>query len=649
VKSKARDMIYIISALFIALLPLIPVIPLWISIWCFMLWGYLVLSQYFSFPLPGRGLRVLLTLISVLGVAITSSSFKGGGGYIGLLAIMAALKPYEIKNHRDKMITLFAGYFIVITSLFRVESLVMTIYMFPAVFFITAIIIHINHPIEKLSQGFRLSFRIMLQAFPLVTVLFFFFPRLPGSIWGIFEYQGGSTGFSETLSPGDITTIVKNDEIAFRAEFESDIPDHSLLYWRGVTFDYFDGRTWGKSMPSARLSRPIVIKQRQVSYNIILEPHAGRYLFALDMPVSTVTGAEILSDYTFRSYNLIRRRFHYSLTSSLDYHDRVKDRTMDRYLQLPKSGNEKTRALAEKYRLTGDEPNRIIDKALSFFVENNFQYTLRPPALGKDSVDDFLFKTKKGYCEHYASAFAFLLRAANVPCRIVGGYQGGEVSPYGKYILVRQSDAHAWTEVWLEKKGWVRVDPTFAVSPQRVTLGVKEALTSEDFLSFFKEKNKGILGQLTRNLVMRWDIINSWWEFRFSAYDFFEQRFLLQALRIGNGKGPGFWTFFLVFILSFFIFVSLFFIHKKSYHPCKGDKTQEIYLRFCRKLKKIGLVRRLSQGPDDFRREIISARDDLAIQLDDIFNLYIELRYGRGENKENLKRFYKLVKQFNPE
>jgi len=635
----------IIVALLVATAPQAGRLKIWILCWCFMLWGYGFLVERRGFPLPGKGVFRVLTAIGFLGVPLSYGSILGGGAFVGLLAVMAGLKPLEIKSFRDKMVTLFLAYFIVITSLFESETLIMTIYMFMSVFVTTAVMININYPSGGFKKTARLSAIIMLQAIPLMLALFLLFPRIEGSFWGITRKSSGQTGFSHRLKLGDVSDMVRNEKLAFGARFNGPIPRASLLYCRGIAFWTFNGKEWKSSFSIPR-SLEKITGQDSVEYNITLEPYNGRYAFALDLPAETPRGAIMLGDNTLRLRTGLKKKMSYPLKSFTTYNTGSFKRWDNAALALPVKGNQKTRALARELADRFDDREQIINSALDYFRENNFTYTLKPQVLRKNSIDDFLFRTRSGYCEHYAASFAFLMRSAGIPARIIGGYLGGKLNPYGGYLIIRQSDAHVWVEVWLEGKGWTRVDPTYAVAPERIDLGMEDALSPEDLPDFLTSGQGGFFGSYGELMRFQWDALNARWDALFEGYSHSVQKELLSKLGIDidSGKGLGA-LFLLIFILIASIGV-LFSLHRLKKPATMKDPVQRIYLEFCSKLTRAGIERKPGQGPLDFRKTALIGMKDLEGKITEIIHLYITLRYGKLANDEHLKRFRLLVGKF---
>ena len=400
-----------------------------------------------------------------------------------LLVVMVALKFLESRNQRDQLVLIMISYFLMFASLLGERGPLVAAYVILLVWLTTVALIQIGRRGEFLPYRATgaLSGRLLLHALPLMAALFMLFPRLPGPLWAIpGSTSSGATGLNDTMSPGDITNLGLSDEVAFRVEFEGRPPRANDLYWRGPSLTHFNGRTWSMLQGGRRGERvadTIEYRGESTSYRVMLEPDGRNWLFALDMPARW-TGDNSLrmgSDYQLGTFfgGPRARRLDYRVTSYVDYSARepLTEREREMFSALPAESSPRARALASTW--VDDEPSgaEIIERAMAYLRSQPFQYTLTPPALGAQPVDEFLFETREGFCEHYASALTVLLRAAGLPARIVMGYQGGELNGIGGYYIVRQSDAHAWTEVWLADEGWVRVDAVAAVAPERVALG----------------------------------------------------------------------------------------------------------------------------------------------------------------------------------
>ena len=638
----------LLMALFAAILPHVPVLPSWVIVWCALNWGYILFCVSRSRPLPGRPARIGLAVVGILSLLVTYHTRIDSSAYISLLAVMSAIKPFEVSTHRDRMVTLFLAYFIVIAGVLENDSLFMIFYMFASVLVTTAVLIRINDPGRGLRAHFRTGAVIMGQALPVMLVLFFLFPRLDGSLVGITRSDTGVSGFSGELSPGSVSGLVEDDRVAFRVEFDGDIPGFRDQYWRGITFVRFDGKAWHRQQRPASLGTPLDETGKRSGYRVILEPHRSRWLFLLDYPVSAPGDSTLHEDFTALSDAPIHRTRRYNAVSRLRGHTGSTPFPGSDFISLPGSGNPKSRDLAARFLELRPEPEQVAEAILDYFRSQDFIYTLQPQRAGSHPVDDFLFDSREGYCEHYASAFAFLMRAAGIPARVVGGYLGGEVNPYGNYLIVRQSHAHAWVEVWSPAQGWFRVDPTLAVAPGRADGGLEGALSPEEF-SGLTQRYLRPFSSFISQVRFGLDAFSMQWEARFRSYSYEQQREILDRIGIGYTRRSGAVKLLGAgVVLVFLLFFGYLAFHLRS-KAKKPDTVKKFYLVFLEKLARAGVSRDCGTGPLDFAKEAARRRPDLADSIREITDLYINLRYSADPGEDTFYRFRDSVKSFDPQ
>jgi transglutaminase-like putative cysteine protease len=480
-----------------------------------------------------------------------------------------------------------------------------------------------------------------LQALPVMLILFVLFPRIAGPLWKLPEDgRGASTGLSDTMSPGDVTNLSKSDEVAFRVEFDGPPPPADALYWRGPVLADYDGRTW-RQLKVASSAPTVEAIGDPVRYSVLLEPHNQRWLFALDVPLAAPPGARADGALTLLAATQVHERQRYTVHSSPQYRlDPSLSPDMRRhYLSLPSHAHPKARALAAEWRARGLSDGEIVGAAAAFFRSQPFVYTLRPAPLPLDPVDQFLFETQRGFCEHYASAFTVLMRAAGVPARVVTGYQGGELNPLGDYMIVRQSDAHAWTEVWLEGHGWTRLDPTALVAPHRIERGLADAVPAGDPVPFLARS-----GGLLKALNLQWDAVNNGWNRWVLGYGPELQRQVLARAGLGDWLETA-----AALAVAIAVALSVTAILLLRQRVPDADPLAADYARFCRKLERQGLGRRPSEGPQAYAARVASARPELAAQVEAITHLYTRLRYG-GQSAERAERLQlrRYIREFSP-
>ena len=524
----------ILGAIVVCTLPHFAYISPWVAVVCLLLWGYSAAAVTYTWRLPGRTFLRVLAGISFASAMTTHEGFTVEA-FVATLSLMAVLKLFEIRDFRDRMITIILCYFLIAVLIFFDDSIGVTIYMLLSIVFTTAALIQVNQPQDGFMPFLRFAWVLMLQAVPVMLVFFLLFPRFQGGIWGRTHLKTTKTGFSDRVGFGDIAELARNTEVAFRVEFEGEIPPQNQLYWRGIVLWYFDGRTWRRGFNFQGTLHPSPANPRDITYSIMLEPNNQHWLFFLDLPREFLFKQLFLqSDYTaYHQRPLINRITYQAVSDPVAIAPPGKQQPKAA-LQLPENINPRSRALAAIWSKEAGSGEDYIKKVLAYFRDEPFFYTLQPPPLetedetatnsrGKNLIDRFLFESRRGFCEHYASSFAFLMRAAGLPARVVAGYQGGERNTYGNYLVVRQSDAHAWCEVWLPDKGWLRVDPTSVVAPARITGDVITALPTGETAGFLSFLQKGPWRKRVQGMINAWDFWNNRWNRWVMSYSANEQ------------------------------------------------------------------------------------------------------------------------------
>ena len=445
-----------IGALLVSLAPHVPYLAIWITL-AFVacaVWRYVIEKQ--RRMLPSRIVRGGLALACLIGVFGTYSSISGVGPGSALLAIMAALKLLETRKRRDQFVLLFISVFLVMSSLLREQYLWSLPYLIGSTLVILTAWLRVSAGAsETPRQSFATGGRLLMYAAPLAIAMWVFFPRLASPFWAVpVDTSRAMSGLSDTMSPGDISSLSMSDAVAFRVQFDDQIPEARDRYWRGLVLTRFNGRTWTGSEPAMDRDAvsEIIESGRPISYEITLEPTQQQWVFAMDLPKNWSLERTFMGPQQQLSrVTPIEQRVSYKVLSYSEYVLQADMSELSRnwYTSVPDNGNSRSKELANEMHATAGSDVDFIDSVLAKFHNEEYFYTLQPPALGSNSVDRFLFDTRQGFCEHYASAFAFLMRSAGIPTRIILGYQGGEINPIGGHLIVRQSDAHAWTEVWL--------------------------------------------------------------------------------------------------------------------------------------------------------------------------------------------------------
>ena len=637
------DMILVLLAVVFA--PHVIRVPVWISLFCGISWtGAFILRHKGRRPIP-RFLIVALALGCTAGALISFSGSLGREAGVGLLSLMLGLKPLETRNDRDRMITVFLAYFLTLTNILYSQSLVMAVYMFVCVALAGMVQIRINDTHGRATEHLTKSCVLLGQALPLALILFVLFPRISGSLWGFKDSRPtGVTGLSKTLSPGRISSLALSGAIAFRVAFEKgEVPARDFLYWRVLVLSRFNGREWSQSeVETVRTWN--VHGGNPVRYTVTAEPSDQTWMYGLDLPIEGPPGVVHSRNFVVSAPAKITKRVRYTLSSCLECPNTVAG-DLEALRLLPKIGGEKARELAREWKKTGRDEREIVDRALSYFRTNAFFYTLNPPRLAMDDpVDDFLFNLRTGYCEHYASAFTFLMRAAGIPARVVVGYQGGEMNPVGEYLIVRQSDAHAWSEVWLPDAGWTRIDPTAAVSPLRIEQGA-EAFIFREKGTLFEAPALGAVRWAWSHLRLNWDAVNNLWNQWVLDYSAKRQQQILEFFGLAR-TWKGISTGIVLSVLAVLGFGGGLLAYLGRPVRIRKDRVSVIYERFLK--KTAAWPNEEGVPPVSYLNNLMRKIPDRAEEIGVVRDLYVSLRYrpvGDAYDKD-LQRFREKVGAF---
>lgn len=636
-----QHLIWGAAAFTLAVLPHVPDLKFWIVLLAAAAAAWRLAIEIKQWQLPPKWLRILIATAVMTSVLLSYRTLNGLEAGTAFLVVMGAMKLLESHNARDLTVLIFVGYFLLFAGFLYDQSLLLVPWMLVAAWLLTATLMrtHQKAPM-KIREALGITGKMLLQALPVAVLLFLFFPRLPGQFWAVPARDSATTGLSDEMSPGDVSELSVSGAVAFRARFGGDMPPPRDRYWRGPVLHDFDGRTW-RRMRGATPMQPVEPRGAAYRYNITLEPHNRFWIFGLDAVTEWPNRrATRTVDLQLLSADRIATTTTFSLQSHTSY---------DVGGPLPKTarnmdtrtgeGNPRSRQLAMQLRAKAGSEAAFIQLVLDRFRDEEYFYTLQPPKLTTDSVDDFLFNTRRGFCEHFASAFTFMARAAGIPARVVTGYQGGEFNPMGGYLIVRQSDAHAWSEVWLEDKGWTRVDPTAAVAPERVERGLDAAMPADEPVP------GRMLGgvKLFTQIRLAWDAINTVWNDEVVEFGVSQQQSILDRLGIEDAQWEVLGVALVLTVGAFFLGLSFYLAWQ--FRPRNRDPAARVYQSLCRRLAGKQLARLQHEGPHDYLTRVIKARPDLAPTLSEARALYISLRYGPTPLASQLSRLKFLVGQ----
>jgi len=571
----------------------------------------------------------LVLLVPVLVVVHYGNVFGREPGS-ALACTMLALKLVETETMRDAHAAVAFCCFVLMSALLFNSDMAFTLVLCAALALFLSTLLQLElrplastRPAElrhRITGSLRISALALVAGIPLTLCAFIFLPRLGSPLWGApSDTTGARSGLSDSMDSSELQDLLIDDSPAFRVSFDGPLPARSKLYWRGPVLTLFDGKAWRRPRYVSEAPRHDAVTQSEdvVDYEVTLEPSDRRWLMALDVPLGAPDNAARGADMSLVAAKPIDQLMRYRASSALRYQLAVQigDRERMRYLALPAGFDPRARELAAQWRKDFDDDSKIIRTALDLF-HKDFVYSLSVPEAGRDAIDDFLFETHKGFCQHFSSAFTFLMRSAGIPARIVTGYQGGYFNKLGNYLVVRQSDAHAWSEVWLQDRGWIRVDPTAAVSPERVDFGARAAAGAN--VAWYR--TDWIIA-----LRNQFDVVNRGWNSLIVQFNMLRQQSLLAPFGIDKAE---YYDLIWVLIGSSTLLLGLYSWWVLRRPRARGDALDVAYTALCGKLARIGVPRAANEGPVSFAARLnkVAAEPDLQV----LFDCYVGLRYAHA-------------------
>ncbi len=644
---------WLLTGLFLAAL------PLWFQLKSAIIFSFLgclvwrFILERNGLKCPGRWVRCGVGVIGVLILYEINGTLIGLEAGMGLLLLLIALKVLEMRTEREFMLLGFLAFFILLTSLFFSQTLLVCLYVCAIFIVLTATIVQFT---GGAADGLRMrpllgyTALLVAQTLPLVVLFFVFLPRMKGGgLLQISKPKSAQSGMSEQINPGSFAELAQNDEVAFRVDFpDGAMPPYNELYWRVAVFTDCHGLSWRADkrerqniMAKPRLTGPLVTQR------ISMEPHSGYWVYGLDRPL---TGSGPVSMVTGNVLSLnapTPDRVNIRVVSQLGNDHTpllVKDREI--LTHVPPGIGPRSRDMVNSWLQKTREPKEIVGLALSMFRREKFRYTLEPGVYSAEGLDEFLFDRKLGFCEHYAAAFATLMRIAGVPARMVAGYHGGEPNPFSDYLIVRQADAHAWVEVWIEAEGWQRIDPVDSINPLRVDpdtplasrFPVETASENENNAS---RKGANFLQGILRGARLGWDNVNFQWNLHIVSYDQESQRDFYKVLGIRNLLS---WRLAGILLGGILVVLGVvyFLVRQK---PEKQERSLILYRKFCRLLARHGFERQASEGPLDFARRVRNHFPAHSETLAALFDLFIGWRYGNAASRTQERQIQLLLKE----
>jgi transglutaminase-like putative cysteine protease len=634
---------WLLATSLVVLAPLTPHVPVWLTAMAGLALAWRGWLAWRDRPLPARWLLFLLVATGTGGVLIQFRTLFGQNPGVALLVVFLALKLLETRSTRDGLAIVFLAYFLALAQFFYSQSIQAALATAAATLVATAALASLTDcrrpwPLQLKSAG-----TMLVQATPFMLLLFLLFPRIQGPLWGLpKDAHSALTGLSETMAPGSISQLSQSDAIAFRVRFSGPEPARRQLYWRGPVLSEFDGRVWRPEREQPRLRLPYPVPENGgIEHEITLEPHGKPWLFALELPGRLPPDTLITRHYQLLAKAPVVSRQRYEVLSfpelpvGLDEADPGRRQA----LALPAGSNPRLRALAATWRAEAGSDQEVLNRAQAFFLGQQLTYTLEPPLLGEHAADEFLFDTRQGFCEHFANAFAVAMRAAGIPARVVTGYQGGEMNPVDGFMIVHQYDAHAWTEVWLAGRGWLRVDPTAISAPSRIDLNLASAVPLGDPLPFLVRIDAVWL----QDLRFRWDAVTNAWNQWVLGYTPRRQRELLTRLGMSRPDWQSMTAALAILSGTVLLGLAAWTLRRRQ----RQDPAAALWARLSRRLARRGLARQPWEGPSDYAERVAAALPERAAQMRAITRLYTGLRYGQAPPRQ-IDELRRLVASFKP-
>ncbi|MFZ4286769.1 transglutaminaseTgpA domain-containing protein [Variovorax sp. HJSM1_2] len=521
----SRDTLFLLVVVAWVVLPQIGNLPWWVSLGagCLLAWrGWLA---WHARPLPNRWWLLALLGLAMLATLATHRTLVGRDAGVTLVVLLLVLKTLELRARRDAFVVFFLGFFTMLTNFFFSQSLLTAVAMLIGLLGLLTALVNAHLPVGRppLAESARMAGWMALLGAPVMLALFMLFPRM-APLWGMpSDAMSGRSGLSGSMQVGDMASLVLSDAIALRVRFADSPPAQNALYFRGPVLSEFDGRQWrpryANAWPGAAREATLTVNGTPLRYEATVEPNNRPWLLLLDATPNApnvrgdaVGNVAMTPDLQWLASRPLTDLTRYSALSYPAFRHGPELRRSARLLAdlaLPPGFNPRTLQLAADMRREAPQASAAqqLEAVLQRLRTGGYSYTLEPGVYGQHTADEFWFDRKAGFCEHFASSFVILMRALDIPARVVTGYQGGQVNNLDGYWTVRQSDAHAWAEVWLEDQGWVRVDPTATVAPGRV--GALERLAAPQ--GVFGTALGTVSPTAAAQLRAVWEAVNNRW------------------------------------------------------------------------------------------------------------------------------------------
>ncbi len=639
-------LIFLLSAIGLIVFPHVYNLPIGLFGFFYLLLSWRFIGIWKQDWLPNK---LTVSLLTVFGLALLYSQQQGLFGRdagTSLFVTALGLKLLEIKSERDIYLINFLAFIVAASQFLFQQSILMAAYILFVCCVLLATLYCINSRNHQTGPALKYAGLLIIQAIPISIVLFILFPRVEAPHWMLFDDHHAKSGLSDVMEPGSISDLALSAELVFRVRFSGELPPNQQRYWRGAVLSHTDGKRWTQTPSSTmlKLSEAPKFTGAPYQYTLLMEPQNKNWVYALEMAADYASNLHQNANYQLVTTGDPDKRAEYKVTSYPNYNTgTLSPREYKEALQLPGQASDAIRQLISRLHGFDSAPENFIGQLLNHFRTENFHYTLTPPLSEDNPIETFLFDSKQGFCSHYASAFVYLMRVAHIPARVVIGFQGGELNPVGNFLEIRQSDAHAWAEVWLQNRGWVRVDPTAAIAPERIDQSINpDQLVSGELIRYLSvgANAQGAFNWLKQTRQL-WSNVDYNWQRWVINYDNKNQTHFLSTLGILDIKTMVYWMVGIISLIIALIAWILLYQKQKT-----TDRVLLIYHRFCKKIAKHGLSLATGEGPKDFAARIKIKLPAHTKDIDQITAAFIQLRYGKNSTPDDLKTFSQLVTQF---
>ena len=657
----SRDTLFLLLVIAWILWPQATNIPIWCNLLAATVLAWRGALALLGKPLPSRWWLLWLLALAIGGTLFTYKTLLGRDAGVTLLVVLLTLKTLELRAKRDAFVVFFLGFFCMLSNFFYSQSLLTAFSMVLGLLGLLTILVNAHMPVGKppLMEAAKTAGSMALFGAPIMVVLFLLFPRL-SPLWGLpGDALTGRSGLSANMQVGTIAKLALDDSVTMRIKFEGPAPTQQDLYFRGPVLSDFDGREWRP--PTARFSSPyalppnLEVSGAPIAYEVTLEPTNRPWLFVMEAasqnPSLPGFASVMQNDLQWLVNRPITDLVRYKAQSHASFrHGPLQAVSgLREFVELPPGFNPRTLALAAelrrdpRYAKAGSA--ELAQAVMARLRSGGYTYTLEPGVFGQNTADEFWFDRKAGFCEHIASSFVILMRALDVPARIVTGYQGGELNSVGGFWVVRQSDAHAWAEIWHEGRGWVRIDPTSAVAPGRIGAFQRLAAPQGVVAKTLGNLSPGFTAQVRAT----WEAINNAWNQRVLNYTQGKQLDLLKSVGFDSPS----WQDLSFVLLGIVVLTSLIGAAWTLWDRTQHDPWLRLLTRARKRLSKAGIESTSATSPRQLALKIqLKYPVEPGNQVMEIHDWLMQLelqRYAAEANDRQAQKEYlrRLKRQFN--